>query len=184
MAAIANDKLRERCERRLAGLKAARAPMDFNWQEVANYFPPRRGRWLAHRNGQFNDQADKVNTKLLTGEGARAANILANGMFSGLSSPSRPWFRITTVDPDLREFGPVRVWLGIVQDRIYELLGSTNFYNSAHGGYKELGLFGVEAAIMVSHPRAKAVVHQLTAGNTTSPSATRSRPTRSTGTPA
>jgi hypothetical protein len=85
-------------------------------------------------------------------------------MFSGLTSPSRPWFRFGTEDPALKEYGPVKDWLGEVQTALYQLLARTNFYNATQGGYKELGLFGIEAAIFTSHWKHRGVVHQLTAG--------------------
>jgi hypothetical protein len=85
-------------------------------------------------------------------------------MTSGMSSPSRPWFRLTTLDPDLREFKTVKTWLRQVQDLLYELFGSTNFYNAAHSGNRQLGLYGIEAAIMRQHWRVRAVVYPLTVG--------------------
>ena len=157
---IAPAELRERCERRLKGMQANRRSVESDWKEVAAYFPPRRGRWLC----ASPDQGERLNSKLLNGTGAKAASILANGMASGLSSPSRPWFRLGTEDPQLREYGPVKDFLGLAQNALYQLLARTNFYNAAQGGYKELGLFGIEAAIFTPHWKHRGVVHQLTAG--------------------
>jgi hypothetical protein len=153
-------ELRERCERRLAGLQANRRPVEADWKEVAAYFPPRRGRWLCANP----EEGERLNSRLLNGAGAKAASILANGMASGRSSPSRRWFRLGTEDPGLREHGPVKAWLGLAQGALYQLLARTNFYNAVHGGYKELGLFGIEAAIFTPHWKHRGVVHQLTAG--------------------
>jgi hypothetical protein len=93
-----------------------------------------------------------------------ASGVLANGMHSGLTSASRPWFKITTSDPELREYHAVKVYLDEKERRIYDLLASTNFYTATKSGYMELGVFGVEAAIMESHWRHGMVVHPQKAG--------------------
>jgi hypothetical protein len=96
--------------------------------------------------------------------GIEAFRTLTNGMTSGLSSASRPWFTLKTADDDLMEADGVRAWLSAVERRIYAFLASTNFYGAAKAGYGEMGLFGTEACVMVEHPLAGAVCHALTFG--------------------
>jgi len=160
MAQIADTDLRERCEKRLAGLKRARTPWEGTWRDIELFFQSRRSRWLS----QASAPVDTLNTKIMNGTATRSAGVLANGMASGLSSPSRPWFRMTTQDPDLRDFEPVKDWLRMCQERVYELFASTNFYNAIGSGYRQLGLFGVEAAIMTQHWRVGAVTIPLSIG--------------------
>lgn len=160
MAEIDPNKLRERCEKRLSGMKRQREPWDPHWREISTFCQSTRSRWL-------NDDPSKgeaINTKGLNGKTIECVDILANGMASGLTSPSRPWFKLTTTDPDLKQFHDVKVWLGIVEARLAQLFHTTNFYPATQSGYRELALFGIEAAIMTQHWKHQAVVHPLTAG--------------------
>ena len=77
----------------------------------------------------------------------RAARTLAAGMMAGLTSPARPWFRLTTPDPALAEYGPVKEWLWIVEQRKRAILSKSNVYRVLPTMYGELGVFGVTAAV-------------------------------------
>lgn len=160
VAEIDPKALRERCEKRLSGMKQQRLPWEAHWRDIATFEQPMRGRWLCTDPGK----GDQFNTKLLNGKAVECIDILANGMASGLTSPSRPWFKLTTKDPDLINYQPVKVWLGEVEDRMRALFQSTNFYTATQSGYRELALYGIEAAIMAQHWREVAVVHPMTAG--------------------
>jgi hypothetical protein len=99
--------------------------------------------------------------------GGRAAEVLNNGMTSGLSSPSRPWFKTKVPDPDLMRFHSVKTWLGAVDRIMYDFMAATNFYGALKAGYGELGLFGTEAAFMEEHWRVGMVTHSMTFGEFT-----------------
>jgi hypothetical protein len=78
-------------------------------------------------------------------EAKMAANTLASGMMAGITSPARPWFNLTTTDPDLTEYGPVKSWLADVEKLLQEIFNRSNFYNAVHSIYKELGAYGTAA---------------------------------------
>ena len=52
----------------------------------------------------------------------------ASGMMAGLTSPARPWFRLTVADAGLREYGPVKEWLWDVANRMRDMFLKTNLY--------------------------------------------------------
>ncbi len=60
----------------------------------------------------------------------------------GVTSPARPWFHLTTPDPDLAEFGAVKDWLDIVSQRMHSVFGRSNLYNHLKVLYKDIGVFG------------------------------------------
>jgi len=158
---------REECEQRLTGMQATRKPFEADWDEIGRLCLPTRSDVLTMAaNGVVRQQNRKrrANTTTYSSKGRRAARILTAGMTSGLSSPSRPWFKLRTSDPALAEYQPVKEWLAHVEALIYQFLGSTNFYNATKVGYSELGCFGTEAATMLEHPHYGAVTHTLTAG--------------------
>lgn len=160
MADIAPKDLRERCVKRLGGMKLQRASWEPHWRSIAKFEQEMSGRWLT----DDPSKGDKFNEKLLNGKAIECIDILTNGMASGLTSASRPWFKLTTKDPDLVNYQPVKVWLGQVEDLMRSLFQSTNFYPATHSGYRELVLYGIEAAVMTQHWRERAVVHPMTAG--------------------
>jgi hypothetical protein len=158
--------LRENCERRLAGMKTQRKPYETDWQEIARLVMPTRSDILAISNGTTVPKPSKsrANNALHSSKGRRAARILTAGMTSGLSSPSRPWFKLKTPYPEMNEYQPIKEWLAEVEGLTYDFLAGTNFYNAVKVGYAELGCFGTEAGVMVDDPYYGMVTHALTAG--------------------
>jgi len=153
--------LKERCSRRLGALKAARRPYEEEWREIALYAQPSHSRFL---NSEQNRNFKRTNLKVYNSHGILSFRTLTGGMTSGLSSPSRPWFRLAPFDADLVGDAAVRTWLAEVERRIYAFLASTNFYGAMKSGYAEMGMFGTEACVMVEHWQAGAVCHAMTAG--------------------
>jgi hypothetical protein len=154
--------LRERVEKRFAGLKNVRLPYEAEWKEIAQHAQPSRGRFL------YDDKPDRRNGRsnraIYNSHGILAFRILASGMTSGLSSPSRPWFRLATYDEQQMDDADTRIYLSDVERIMYGFLAETNFYAAAKAGYAELGMFGTEACVMVEHPVRGAVCHSLTVG--------------------
>src|SRR5690606_12998366 len=102
-----NDSPRQRVLRRWERLKQERSSWIAHWRELSDQIQPRRSRFLqSDRN-----KGDRRNDKIINATPRRAARVLASGMMAGVTSPARPWFRLTTPDPGLAEFGPVREWL-------------------------------------------------------------------------
>lgn len=154
---------RENCERRLEGMKRIRTDYETEWQNIARFAQPARSRFLANDK----DKGTKrrvYNSRLLDPHGIEAFRTLTNGMTSGLSSASRPWFNLTLKNLELNEADGVREWLSDCEKGIYAFLAQTNFYGAVKSGYGEMGLFGTEACVMVEHRTVGAVCHPLTAG--------------------
>lgn len=133
---------REYLTARGAALKAVRAAWDGDYKELAQNFSPRRSRFYA------NDKDKNIRkNKLINNTPIDAANTLAAGMQTGMTSPSRPWMRMVPPDPEMAKFGPVREWLDIVTKKMYQVYASSNFYKATPVLYKELGIFGTAAII-------------------------------------
>jgi hypothetical protein len=153
--------IRERCEKRLIGLKRVREPYEAEWKEIAQHAQPSRSRFLYDDSGR---SFRRSNRAIYNSHGINAFRITAAGMTSGLSSPSRPWFRLTTFDEDALDDEQTRDYLAEVEKRMYAFLAETNFYAAAKSGYAEIGMFGTEACAMVEHPVRGMVYHALTVG--------------------
>lgn len=144
-------------------MKAVRQDFDDECRQIARFAQPARSRFLATDKDKGANRRT-WNNKLLDPHGIEAFRTLTNGMTSGLSSASRPWFTLTLHDEALSEEAGVREWLSDVERRMYAFLAQTNFYGAVKSGYGEMGLFGTEACVMVDHRDQGAVCHPLTFG--------------------
>lgn len=114
---------------------------DQHWKELGDYFQPRRTRFWT---GDVN-RGDKRNQNIIDSTGLFAVRTLQSGLHAGLTSPARPWLRLTTPDPDLAEFAPVRRWLHTVTSRMLTVFLQSNLYNALPILYGDLGVFGTAA---------------------------------------
>lgn len=158
---------RERCEKRLKSLKTIRLPFEPQWRDTAELVLPSHSKFLYGtqtnlRGGQR--QYKRINRRLYNGHGTAAFRTLCGGMTSGLSSPSRPWFRLTCYDSSLLDDQQVKDYIDEVEKRMYAFLSGTNFYACKKYGYSEIGLFGTAAGVMVEDVAFGAVCHPLSVG--------------------
>ena len=95
---------------RWAQLQNERASWMVHWREISECLLPRSGRFfVTDRN-----RGDKRYNKILDNTATRALSVLAAGMMAGMTSPARPWFRLTTSVPELDEAAAVKTWLADV----------------------------------------------------------------------
>lgn len=134
---------KQRYDKRLGAMRQERETFVPHWRELADYFLPRKGKFL--RDNQDPNKGDKRNQHIIDSTTRLAARTLRAGMMSGLTNPSRPWFRLVTPDPELMEVKAVRVWLYTVEQRMRDLFAKTNLYNVLPNVYDELGVFHTAA---------------------------------------
>ncbi len=126
--------------RDLRQLTAERTRWEAHWRDLCDYILPHRGRFP--ENGRGPDDGTERMDKVVDSTAYRARRILASGLQSGLTSPSRPWFKLGISDPDLSRRQEVKTWLSEVENRMREALSQSNFYNAIHALYEELSAFG------------------------------------------
>ena len=131
--------------RRWGALKTERTSWMSHWQDISRYIMPRTGRFLADDTNKGQPKTNLVYDNTAT----RAARTLAAGMLGGMSSPARPWFRLTTGDEELDEYQSVKIWLSDVTKRMQRLFSGSNTYRALHTIYLDLGLYGVSAATVL-----------------------------------
>ena len=136
------ESLCRRLKKRHANMKNERSSYETHWQELQDHFCPRSGRWIRGDKMTAGQRGQKRHQKVINGTPLFAANTLAAGMTSGNTSPARPWFRLTTPDPQLAEIGAVKQWLYAVESRTREILSRSNFYRVMPTAYRDLGVFG------------------------------------------
>lgn len=138
--------LSERAELELlrSQLDLERATFLPQYQDLADYILPRRiRRFTSDRN-----KGDRRNNKIIDSTATLAARTLRSGMMSGITSPARPWFRLTTSDPDLVDLGAVKEYLFNVSERINNYFLKSNLYNILPISYGDLGTFGTSPVMI------------------------------------
>lgn len=127
---------RDKAQARVTALKDARRTYEERWKAIRDYQLP----YL----GEFDDTDDKNNKgrrrdlAIANGVPWLAAQAFAAGIMSGLTPPSRQWFKFgfsNTFAADDIEAGTV---LDQRQEIVSYVLSKSNFYNSIHAVYMEL----------------------------------------------
>ena len=144
---------REKLLTRWGHLRSERATWWSHWQEVTTYLLPRNGRYFV----QDRNKGHRRHNSIYDNTGTRALRTLGAGMMAGATSPARPWFRLGTVDPELNNYAPVKLWLNDVTERMQLVFQKSNTYRTLHGMYEELGAFGTAGSIIL--PDTKTAIH-------------------------
>lgn len=131
-------------EKRLEDLKSLRSSWDHRCRQVRDYIFPDAGDFDGDRVTEGDDRF----IKLMNTTATHALSILAAGMMGGISSPSIPWFRLSTSSPELDESPNVKRWLSDTQRKMLMVFSHSEIYNTLHRQYAELACFGTAASII------------------------------------
>ena len=138
---MADHNERDYFQRRLGSLKKERSSFITHWKELSEFIQPRRGRFsTSDRN-----KGDRRHSSIINSKATQALRIARAGMLAGTMSPSRPWFALETIDPDMMEFQPVKIWLRQQEKLLRAIFNQSNLYNMAPTFISELLLFGTAA---------------------------------------
>ncbi|WP_085046690.1 portal protein [Cronobacter sakazakii] len=138
---MTNETLKEQLTKQLAQLEQERTTFEPHWRELSDFIIPRGSRFLTSEA----NRADRRNTKIVDPTATMANRTLSSGMMSGITSPARPWFKLATPDPEMMDYGPVKLWLETVQNRMNDMFNKSNLYQSLPIIYSSLGTFGTGA---------------------------------------
>lgn len=133
-------RLRNQVEGRLAGLRVNRYSWWVHARELADYFLPRRYKWLVTSNQA--SRGSPINQHILDSTGTLAARNLSSGMMSGISSPTRLWFKLKIGRIDSTQTSPISLWLAECERLMLMVFQESNFYNSIAIAYSDLVVFG------------------------------------------
>lgn len=152
--------LRDQLTRRWSALQDERSSWVAHWRDISDNLMPRSGRFfVTDRN-----RGEKRHNAIYDNTGGRGLDVLAAGLMAGMTSPARPWFRLTTSVPELDESPAVKSWLSDVSRLMLMIFARSNTYRALHSMYEELGAFGTASSIVL--PDFQAVIHHhpLTVG--------------------
>lgn len=109
-----------------------------HWRDIADFILPRRARFTT----KDTNKGERKNSKIIDGTAGLASRTLKSGMTAGLTSPARPWFRLSVTDFELGENANVKIWLNEVTRRMSNMFLKSNLYQSLPQVYGDMGNFG------------------------------------------
>lgn len=145
---------------RFRELKDQRSSWEPLWRDIRDYCLPDMGCF----SGEDASDGHKRYGRILDPEAIDCADILAAGLLSGVSSPSRPWLKLTTLDEELDRVPAVAEWLDKVQRRMLTIFSKAEIYNQLHQSYLELVAFGSACTMILPHPEQIVHLQNLTIG--------------------
>jgi len=119
------------------------------WRDIAKYILPTRGFFFEQRPNVGYEIDHKT---VVDSTAEQAISTLASGMQSGLTSPSRPWFKLSLGDDDLDKLANVSYWLDDTQRRMENTFSKSNIYGGLNSIYEEVGGFGTACALLEEDP--------------------------------
>lgn len=133
-------------ESRLGMLRTWRYSWWAYWSVLAEFFIPRRYKWLVVANRM--NRGAPINNAIIDSTGLLAVNICASGLWTGLTNPARPWFKFAPAF----ESGPLdadaQAWLEETEARVYQTLAGSNFYSTMAQAFQDITVFGTAPVII------------------------------------
>ena len=139
-----SEAYRKYAQERIESLRTVRMTWYLHWRDLSSYILPRRYKWLISANDR--SRGAEINTNIIDSTGTLAARTLASGMMNGITSPTRPWFKLRI--EGYEEDYEVQSWLSDCERRMMTVFQSSNFYQSMAIMYFDLVVFGSACIII------------------------------------
>lgn len=130
------------------------------YKDIRDFINPYIGRF-ENDNPATETRHDEYLLRTMT---IKYANVLAAGLQSGITSPTKKWFKLSTADKQLMQNSDVRIWLADVEQIVFDLLSRGHFYQANLQANLELGCFGTSAMMIEDDPLLGVRFHTFTAG--------------------
>lgn len=131
------DKNGELVARKHAAMKGARVNWDSHWDEVAEYYIPRKDDIYGTATS-----GEKKHNKLFTSVTVQANEKLSTLLHGSLTNPADVWFGLKTGIKELDQLDEVKRWLQDSVNKMLVVFNRSNFNTQVHQLYLDLGSFG------------------------------------------
>ena len=133
-------------ESRMTALRDWRFSWWLNWASLAEYVLPRRYHFLVVANTQV--RGGNLNTTIVDSTATLAMQTCAAGMWSGLTPPTRPWFKLGIAIDWIELDDAAKLWLEDAERILYYVFAQSNFYNTMAQAFQDVATFGTAPLIM------------------------------------
>lgn len=110
------------------------------WAVLAKFFIARRYLFLVVANRMW--RGSPINDAIIDSTCQLAVRTCRSGMWTGLTSPSRPWFKLGIALPWVNLDAEAKLWLEDTEEKVYTVLHQSNFYDRMAQGFEDVTVFG------------------------------------------
>ena len=135
--------------KRFERLKTQRQVYEGVWDEITEFVMPYRGDFGIRRSpGQRRDR------RLFDTTAVQSNEFLASTLHGGLTNPSVEWFNLKSKDPVVNEIEPIKQFLEISTNLIFDILNSprSNFQSQNHELFLDLVSYGTACMFIEEIP--------------------------------
>ncbi len=131
--------------KRMANLEARQSSWRSHWRRIADNVRPRSARWYAQ---EAETAGQEKGQHIVNSTPTMASRTLSAGLMSGITSPSRPWFRLGLSERELSAGGAAKQYLTEVRDGILEAFAKSNVYAALAHVYSDLADYGTALLVL------------------------------------
>ena len=158
---IANKTGRDYFDKRRSQLINERSSFIAHFKDLSRFIQPRRGRFDTNDR----NKGDRRYNAIINSKATQAHRSSRAGLFAGVMSPARPWFKLETPNRDLMKRPGVKLWLARVEEIIRSIHNASNLYAMAPVVLGETLLFATGAMSHVNDFNDVARFYTHTAGS-------------------
>lgn len=133
--------------RRRSGMDAEYQQWEPHFREIRDAIQPSRGRFSLGEDRK----SSTLNKRIIDSSGKKGLRTLKSGLMAGMTSPSRPWFKLGLHDDANKDDPDVKAYLHEVQKRMYSVLRGSNIYRTLEACYGDLGMYGTFCGLVTGH---------------------------------
>jgi hypothetical protein len=133
-------------EARMAQMRSWRFSWWWAWQDLAAFFCPKRYKFFITANQMVRGRP--LNDQIVDSTGVYAVNICYTGMWSGLTPPTKSWWRPNIALPWVAPDAAAKAWLQDLKERTDTVLQLSNFYTEMAQFFQDVTVFGTAVMII------------------------------------
>ena len=138
-----HKKLSKELKANLSQLIEKRSSWEEHWQEVADYFLPRKSDVNTQKT-----RGDKRNIKVFDSTAIHSLELLASSLHGTLTSSANRWFSLRFKEASMNEDDSAREWIEDSIDKMYLAFSRSNFQQEVFETYHQLICFGTSCLMI------------------------------------
>ena len=119
------------------------------WQDAGDFLSPNR----FQKNTSDKHDGSRKDQKIFKETARLALRTFVSGMMNGATPQSRPWFRLTAIEPEIAFLKDAKNFFSQTEKIMNSHFQLSNLYRVLPGAYKDVGSFSNAAYAMLEHPK-------------------------------
>lgn len=140
------DTIRQHIETRLNWMRTRRWAWWRRSRVIAEFIAPERFHFFITANRTNRDGI--IGRAIVNNTATEALQTCGSGLWNGLFNPSKPWFKLGIATPWTNLEQDAKEWLEDTEQRLYVVLGQSNFYSVLAQACQDISSFGTAPVII------------------------------------